>query len=257
MSERLGLCRIGPYNVVNATLSDCVALSLDAIAVRKRTFFACLNPHSLVVGDVDRRFQSALQSSELLVADGVGVVVAARLLGCSRLERVTGPEFFLALSKAMDSSEIQKSVYFLGSSECVLDAIVKRFREDYPNVRIAGCYSPPFMDNFDITENKKILDLVSSANPDVLWVGLSAPKQEKWIFSHRDAIRATFVGAIGAAFDFYAGSVPRAPLILRRLGLEWLYRLAVEPARLWRRVFVSGPIFLFRVVCLVLSRDKG
>lgn len=257
MSEQLGLCRIGPYNVVNVTLSDCVALSLDAISARKRTFFACLNPHSFVVGDVDRRFQSALQSSELLVADGVGVVVAARVLGCSRLERVTGPEFFLALSNAMNASEIRRSVYFLGSSEFVLDAIIKRFGEDFPNVRIAGCYSPPFIDNFDMTENEKILDLISTANPDVLWVGLSAPKQEKWIVSHREAIRATFVGAIGAAFDFYAGSVPRAPLILRRLGLEWLYRLAVEPARLWRRVFVSGPIFLFRVVCLAISRDKA
>jgi N-acetylglucosaminyldiphosphoundecaprenol N-acetyl-beta-D-mannosaminyltransferase len=119
---------------------------------------------------------------------------------------------------------------------------------DYPNVRVAGTYSPPFKKTYSKEEVDAMAAAINEAAPDVLWVGMTAPKQEKWIHDQRDRLNVKFAAAIGAVFDFYTGRVKRSHPAFQRLGLEWLPRLVQEPRRLWRRMFVSAPVFLFAVL---------
>lgn len=119
---------------------------------------------------------------------------------------------------------------------------------DYSNVRVAGTYSPPFKPTYSDEEMNEMISAVNAAAPDVLWVGMTAPKQEKWIFENRARLNVKFAGAIGAVFDFYTGRVKRAHPMFQRLGLEWLPRLVQQPTRLWRRMFVSAPIFMLHVI---------
>ena len=121
-------------------------------------------------------------------------------------------------------------------------------RKDWPGLRVAGTYAPPFRTWFSETEMDEMIAAVNDARPDVLWVGMTAPKQEQWIARAIDRVDVRFAGAIGAVFDFYIGNVKRAHPVTQRLGLEWLWRLIQDPRRLWRRTLVSAPVFVWHVV---------
>jgi N-acetylglucosaminyldiphosphoundecaprenol N-acetyl-beta-D-mannosaminyltransferase len=208
---------------------------------------ACLNPHSHEVAQNDQAFAAALRAADWLVPDGMGVVAASRLLGGTIRERVTGSDVFCGLMRTLNEAG-GCSAYFLGASEETLRAIASRASVDYPRVRIAGLYSPPFKASFSAEETAAIVRSVNLARPDVLWVGMSAPKQEKWIYEALPDLDVAFAGAIGAVFDFYAGRVNRAPSVFQRLGLEWLVRFVQEPRRLWRRYCINSPLFMLRVM---------
>jgi N-acetylglucosaminyldiphosphoundecaprenol N-acetyl-beta-D-mannosaminyltransferase len=210
-------------------------------------YMACVNPHSLVVASKDGSFKAALQQADILIPDGAGIVLAARILRLPIRERIAGSDFFLALSDAAERNGGLK-YFFLGSTNEVLERVQKRLATDYPSIRICGTYSPPYKEEFDDVDNKTMIDLINKAKPDVLWVGMTAPKQEKWIFRNRDKLSVPFVAAIGAVFDFYAGTVKRPSPMWQKLGLEWLGRFFQEPRRLWRRNFISTPIFLYWVL---------
>src|SRR5690606_3127812 len=135
-------------------------------------------------------------------------------------------------------------VMFMGSAESTLDKIAEKARVEFPNIDFVGFYSPPFKTEFDNDDNERMLEAIRLAGPDVLWVGLTAPKQEKWLYENRSKINVPFCGAIGAVFDFYSGTVRRPPRVVQKMGLEWLLRLIQEPRRLWRRTIFSTPIFL-------------
>lgn len=133
---------------------------------------------------------------------------------------------------------------FMGSSERVLSLIKERAAKDYPEMEVVT-YSPPFKPEFSDDDNRAIIQAINAAQPDLLWIGMTAPKQEKWTYSHWDELRINcHVGTIGAVFDFYAGTVKRAPLWWQRNGLEWLYRLLREPRRMWRRYIIGNILFL-------------
>ena len=206
----------------------------------------CANPHSLVLATDDPVFQQALHSADLLTPDGVGIVLASKILGGRIRERVTGSDIFWELSKSLNTTG-GMSYFFLGSTEKTLAAIRERMTREFPNIIFAGSYSPPFKTKFNEKEKRLMVELVNRASPHVLWVGMTAPKQEKWIYQYRDQLNVKFIGAIGAVFDFYAGNIRRSPRIFQRYGLEWLPRLIQEPRRMFRRNFVSSPIFLLRV----------
>lgn len=208
---------------------------------------ACANPHSLVMAASDRNFMLALQNADILLPDGAGIVLAARFLKLSLSDRVAGTEFFMEMSRrAQEKGEVR--YFFLGSSQTVLDFIVARLSRDFPNIVVCGTYSPPFKEEFSNTEDAEIVAAINAARPDVLWVGMTAPKQEKWMHQHRDQVDVKMIGAIGAVFDFYAGTRKRAPKWVCDIGLEWLPRLLREPKRLWRRNLISTPIFLYRLL---------
>lgn len=221
-----------------------------------RHWFACLNPHSLEVAERDTDFKSALHAADFLVPDGIGMLIASKRLGGEIRERVTGHDVFEAVHDQLVSSGGGR-VFFLGSAPGVLEKIAERFALDYPSLTLAGMYSPPYKPAFNVEDNKTMIEAVNAARPDVLWVGMTAPKQEKWIAAHIGQLDVGFAGAIGAVFDFYAGTVKRSSPVFQNLGLEWLPRLIKEPRRLWYRNFVSNPRFLFRVLVARLRGDRA
>lgn len=140
------------------------------------------------------------------------------------------------------------TVMFMGSSQKVLDLIVKRAAEVYPHLKIVT-YSPPYKPEFSEEDNKAIVEAINAADPDLLWIGMTAPKQEKWTYSHWNELNIhCHVGTIGAVFDFFAGTVERAPIWWQRHGLEWLYRLLKEPKRMWRRYIIGNALFLWNML---------
>jgi N-acetylglucosaminyldiphosphoundecaprenol N-acetyl-beta-D-mannosaminyltransferase len=218
-------------------------------------YLVCANPHSLEVARIDPVFHEAITGADLIVPDGVGIVIASKILGGSIKERITGMDIFLRLSAALDK-EGGFSYFFLGSTEQNLMKIKEKMNADFPNMTIAGTYSPPFKAEFTEKDNKLMIDTINRADPDVLWVGLTAPKQEKWIYQNREKLNVKFIGAIGAVFDFYTGNVKRSHRFFQKMGLEWLPRLIREPRRLWRRNFISNPFFICRVVAARMRKTR-
>jgi N-acetylglucosaminyldiphosphoundecaprenol N-acetyl-beta-D-mannosaminyltransferase len=217
-------------------------------AVRDRepqVVFACANPHSLVTARDDGVFRDALRDADQVVADGVGVSLAGRWVGARIGPRITGTDYFLSLMGRLNDSGGGR-VFFFGSSDKVLGLIAERMARDYPALTLCGALSPPYR-AWSEEENRAMLAQIDAAQPDLLWVGMTAPKQEKWVFQNRHSLAVPVIGSIGAVFDFYAGTYPRAPAWMCRYGLEWLYRLISEPRRMWRRNFISTPLFLLRV----------
>lgn len=209
-------------------------------------YFVCMNPYSFECARRDPGFAAAATNADLLVPDGIGVVLASRLRGGVIQRRVCGPEIFMAVTRRLND-EGGRSVFFLGGKQDTLDLLVERHRRDFPRVRIAGCIAPPFKPVFSEADNSEIADAVNASGADVLWVGLGSPKQEQWALEIRKAVKVGMIGPIGAMFDFYAGTVPMAPRWVQASGLQWLYRLAKEPRRLWRRN-LDAPLFALRAM---------
>jgi N-acetylglucosaminyldiphosphoundecaprenol N-acetyl-beta-D-mannosaminyltransferase len=231
------------------TLEQAIDNSLDVIDQRSgKLIFVCANPHSIVVAQSDSSFATALHNSNLSVADGVGVTMMAKLANVTVGPRIAGHDFFLALLQALEERGSGR-VFFFGSSNHVLDLIRDRFARDFPSLVLCGYLSPPYGE-WSEQQNDHMIQEINDAKPDVLWVGMTAPKQEKWVEQNKNKLTPPVIGSIGAVFDFYAGTYPRAPKWMCRIGLEWLYRLIKEPKRMWKRNLVSSPKF----VLLVLTR---
>lgn len=210
-------------------------------------YFVCANPHSLEIARTDPHFDLALKYADFIVPDGIGIVLASRVLGGSIRKRVTGTDIFLGLSSALNRGK-RHSYFFLGSTEQNLMEIKNRMSRDFPNIRVAGIYAPPFKPEFSKEDIRVMIKAVNEAKPDVLWVGMTAPKQEKWIYQNKNKLDVKFIGAIGAAFDFYTGAVKRPHPFFQKIGLEWLIRLIQNPLRLWKRNLISSPRFMLRVI---------
>lgn len=236
------------YDITTMTPAECVGQVMDWLGAGERNkYFACANPHALEIAAQQPQVRAALMDADLLTPDGVGVIWASKLKGGSIRARVTGSSMFYGVMAALQKRG-GGSVFFLGSSEEHLEEIKAKCEKDYPNIRVAGTHSPPFKPEFSDADNDAMIEAVNAAAPDVLWVGMTAPKQELWISKHRSRLDVGFFGAVGAVFDFYTGRVKRSPRFYRKLGLEWLPRLVQQPGRLWRRTLVSAPRFLWRVL---------
>jgi N-acetylglucosaminyldiphosphoundecaprenol N-acetyl-beta-D-mannosaminyltransferase len=229
------------------SLEEVTEEALEAInrGISQRVF-VCANPHSLVVAQHDHGFQSALTQANMVVADGIGVTVMAKLAGVQIGPRITGTDYFQSVLNSLQQRGGGR-VFFFGSSQRVLKLIATRFAVDFPALTLCGMYSPPF-GLWSDEENRRMVQIINDAKPDVLWVGMTAPKQEKWVEANRWQLNIPVIGSIGAVFDFYAGTYARAPQWVCRIGLEWAYRLILEPRRMWERNFVSAPKFLWLVL---------
>lgn len=218
--------------------------------------FICANPHSLVLADKDPIFHQSIQSADLLTPDGTGVILASKVLGGTIRKRVTGSDIFQALSEKLNAIG-GKSYFFLGSTDETLEKIRLKIAKEYPQIHFAGSYSPPFKEELNEEESRIMINAINTAQPDILWLGMSAPKQEKWAFRYKDELDVKFIGAIGAVFDFYVGNIRRSSPLFQKLGLEWLPRLVQEPRRLFKRNFVSSPLFLWMLFRQYVKRiDK-
>lgn len=241
------------YPVDSASANACCDAIHEVIGKGGKGWLACINPHSYAEALKDPDFSVALRAADWLVPDGIGVVYASRLLGGNIAERVTGSDVFSGLHERLNKQGFGR-VFFLGSTEETLAAICRRMAIDYPAIEVVGTYSPPFKPEYSREEIDSMIAAVNAAKPDVLWVGMTAPKQEKWIFDNLAALNIKFAGAVGAVFDFYTGRIKRSHPVFQRLGLEWLPRLLQEPRRLWRRMFVSSPIFVLHVIRQRMNR---
>ena len=207
-----------------------------------------VNAHSFNTAKKDQLFADALTNGDVLIPDGVSIVKACKWIKakCQPKERIAGWDLF-----AFEMNKLEKkggTVMFMGSSQKVLDLIVKRAAEVYPHLKVLT-YSPPYKPEFSDEDNKAIIEAINAANPDLLWIGMTAPKQEKWTYSHWEELDIhCHVGTIGAVFDFFAGTVERAPMWWQRHGLEWLYRLLKEPKRMWRRYIIGNALFLWNML---------
>jgi N-acetylglucosaminyldiphosphoundecaprenol N-acetyl-beta-D-mannosaminyltransferase len=204
--------------------------------------FNTINPHSYCIAKEDKEFELALKESDFLFPDGIGIVWAARFLKRKKIKKIAGYDVFLHFVSKIN--EEKGSCFFLGASEATLELIKARLLRDFPEVKV-GAFSPPYKAVFSEEESTMMLSKVAEFNPDVLFVGMTAPKQEKWVHLHKKEIQADVICSIGAVFDFYAGTVKRPSAFWIKLGLEWLPRLLKEPKRLFKRNFVSTPLFLF------------
>jgi N-acetylglucosaminyldiphosphoundecaprenol N-acetyl-beta-D-mannosaminyltransferase len=205
-----------------------------------------VNPHSIIVSLEDMEMADALRQSSLILSDGVGIVIASRILGCFDIQRVTGPACMLKICEW--SQYYGYSHFFYGGAEGVAQQLAEHLKEKYPRLKVAGTCCPPFR-NLTHEEEEQVAVDINSCKPDIVWVGLGAPKQEKWINRHLGKIKATAMIGVGAAFDFHSGRKKWAPQWIRDLGIEWIYRLFQEPSRMWRRN-VNNAIFL----CCVLGQ---
>jgi len=210
-------------------------------------YFIAANPHSIVEAEKDPEFKHALLKADLITPDGIGMVVASRLLGGRIRKRVTGSDIFQSVSRSLNEQG-RGRVFFMGSTESNLSAIKQKMAIDFPGISAVGTYSPPFKSRFSEADNAEMVDAVNRFRPDILWVGMTAPKQEKWTYHHRDKLNAKVIGPVGAVFDFYIGRVKRSHPYFQQTGLEWLPRLLQQPKRLWRRTCISAPRFLFMVL---------
>lgn len=177
----------------------------------------------------------------MVTPDGMPLVFLSRRLGHPHVERVYGPDLMLAFSEL--AAERSYTSTFYGGAEGVAAQLAHTLTDRYPSLQVASTHSPPFRE-LTSEEDKAVVDAINEANPDVVWVGLGSPKQDYWIAAHRDRLNAPVLIGVGAAFDMHTGRVAQAPGWMQRSGLEWLFRLAVEPRRLWRRYLIYNPLFI-------------
>ena len=212
-----------------------------------------INAHSFNTAKKDKLFAEALTNGDALIPDGVSIVKACRWIKAKSQpkERIAGWDLFEFEMNKLEqlgvSGSSQRTVMFMGSSQKVLDLIMKRATEVYPHLKVVT-YSPPYKPEFSDEDNKAIIDAINAADPDLLWIGMTAPKQEKWTYTHWKELNIhCHVGTIGAVFDFFAATVERAPMWWQEHGLEWLYRLLKEPKRMWRRYIIGNALFLWNM----------
>ena len=231
-------------------LSDLTLVeSMDALSAIPQGKFLIntINAHSFNVAQNDELVADALRNGDYLVPDGASIVKACRWLKAKSQpkERIAGWDLFQIEMGRLNAQG--GKCFFMGSSEKVLTLIKQRAEEDYPNISVET-YSPPYKAEFSDEDNRAIISTINDANPDLLWIGMTAPKQEKWTYLHWQELDIhCHVGTIGAVFDFYAGTAKRAPKWWQEHSLEWLYRLMIEPKRMWRRYVVGNPLFLLNI----------
>lgn len=203
---------------------------------------SCLNPHSFVTAQDDPIFQQALINSDILLPDGIGICGATSRWKHIKIRKIAGDDFHLQLLNELDKAH--GKIFYMGSSPVVLKKIEERLRRDRPNITVAT-HSPSYCKEFSKKENDDIISQIETFAPDALMVGLTAPKQEKWVYNNLGYLKSIkVIACIGGAFDFYAGTIRRASSWAISHYLEWLVRLVKDPVHMWQRNFISTPKFL-------------
>jgi len=215
------------------------------IETRSPHYVCFTGVHGVMESQRDEALRLIHNRSGLTTPDGMPMVWAGHWAGFRSVTRVYGPDVMLALSAR--AAQRGWSCFFYGGKQGVADVLARRLSHLFPGLRIAGTYSPPFRP-LDETEDAALVARINDATPDIVWVGLSTPKQERWMSAHLGRLRAQVLLGVGAAFDIHAGVVPQAPRWMRRSGVEWLFRLATDPRRLARRYVSNNPRFVLRIL---------
>jgi len=215
--------------------------SLDQINFDAKCLINTINQYSYVMAEKDAEFKQALMQSDVLLPDGVAIVAAAKMMNNDKISKVAGADIHQFMLEKLNKEG--GSCFYLGSSEKTLKLIRERVAVEYPNIRV-GTFSPAYKPEFTDAENAEMVAAVNEFKPDALFVGMTAPKQEKWATKHKQALNVKTICSIGAVFDFYAGTVERPAQVWINLNLEWFVRLVKEPKRMWKRYMYYGPVFI-------------
>jgi N-acetylglucosaminyldiphosphoundecaprenol N-acetyl-beta-D-mannosaminyltransferase len=244
--------RINVLGVRVSAINMAEALSIidGWIAYRQRHYVCITGVHGIMESQRDEGLRRIHNGAGLVTPDGMPLVWLSRLHGHRQVERVYGPDLMLALSQHSLSPGYKH--FFYGGGEGVPELLGNNLRRRFPGLRVVGCYSPPFR-ALSGAEDEQITQTINEADPDIIWIGLSTPKQERWMAQHVARLTAPVLIGVGAAFDFHSGLKKQAPRWMQRSGLEWFFRLVTEPRRLWRRYLVNNPLF----VLLVLQQALG
>ncbi len=209
---------------------------------RARARYICVTSvHGIIMAQDDPEIARILNEADIATPDGMPLVWAIRSFGWKEQQRVYGPTLMLELCR--DAAQTGQRIFLYGSREQTLMLLIERLKARFPALCVSGSYSPPFR-ALTTEEHETAQRLIRQADPDLIFVGISTPKQEKWMYEHRDCFPGVTMIGVGAAFDFHAGRTRQAPAWIQRNGFEWLFRLSVEPARLWRRYLLLTPRFL-------------
>jgi N-acetylglucosaminyldiphosphoundecaprenol N-acetyl-beta-D-mannosaminyltransferase len=221
---------------------------------RRESRYVCIcNVHSVVTASRDSAFGSVLNQADMATPDGAPVAWMLRRLGFAGQVRINGPD--LMWRYCARAAETGQPMFLYGGSAETLELLQLRLLEQFPGLQFAGAYSPPFRP-LTAAEDDAVVERINASGASVVWVSLGCPKQELWMAAHRGRVRAVMVG-VGAAFDYHAGTLSRAPQWMQNIGLEWLHRLVSEPRRLWRRYLITNTLFIFGALKqLVLTRGQ-
>jgi N-acetylglucosaminyldiphosphoundecaprenol N-acetyl-beta-D-mannosaminyltransferase len=227
-------------------LDSAVAAVAEALEHKIKGYVCVTGVHGVSEAQDSADFRAILNQAFLNTPDGVPMVWMGRLQGFKEMRRVYGPDLMLRVCEHIRIREFTHFLY--GGAPGVAEDLKRRLEERFPGLKITGCYTPPFRPLTDL-EEEQLERLFKQLKPDIVWVGLSTPKQEKFMAEHWKKLDASLFFGVGAAFDFHTGRVRQAPRWMQRNGLEWLFRLCSEPRRLWKRYFKNNPLFILRAVC--------
>jgi N-acetylglucosaminyldiphosphoundecaprenol N-acetyl-beta-D-mannosaminyltransferase len=210
------------------------------------------NVHSNVKALLNKNHRTVLNTADMTTPDGMPITWVLRKLGFPEQQRINGPDLMWAYCEKAEKTG--QKIFFYGSTNQVLSKLEAKLRESFPNLQIVGMHSPPFRD-LTAEESSEIDNMLNASNANIIFVGLGCPRQEQWMFEHRGKVNAVMLG-VGAAFNYHAGTIKRAPIWMQNSGLEWLHRLASDPMRLWKRYLFSNPVFIIAITAQLLGIKK-
>ncbi len=229
-------------DITNTTMDEAVGWMVKRVKDNKPAFVAFVNPDCLNIACQNDQYRQVLSTlATRVLPDGIGINIGCRLLGVSLMANVNGTDLFPRLCEKSAAEGV--SLFLLGSKPGVAEAVSLKMRERFPALSIAGVRDGYFKQE----ESGQIVEEINSSKADILLVAFGAPKQELWLAEHHHQLNACVCLGVGGLFDFYSGRLPRAPVWMREIGLEWTWRLLQEPGRMWRRYLIGNPLFLYRV----------
>ncbi len=246
------------FNVLGVKVSSInMSIAMETIEGwierREPNYVTVTGVHGVMESQVDPDLRRIHNRAGMVTPDGMPLVWLGRYNGNKNVERVYGPDLMLALCEKFITNGYRHYLY--GGNEGVPELLKSRLEQRFPGIKIVGTYSPPFRSLTD-EEDENIVKAINSAKPDIVWVGLSTPKQERWMAEHVDRLEVPILIGVGAAFDFNAGLIKQAPLWMQKSGLEWLFRLVTEPRRLWRRYLRNNPRFVLLIIQQALGLKR-
>lgn len=243
-SSNLTYCEILKTNINVTNMEETLQYLIRNLEDLRGKYICVSNVHTVVMSYEDEKYRNIQNSAAMVLPDGKPLSVVSRLRGFKQAQKVSGPDLMPTMFRV--SEEKEYTHYFYGSTEETLGKLKEALLKQYPKLKIVGMYSPPFRP-LTQEEDEEIIQQINDVSPDFIWIGLGAPKQEQWMYAHKDKMCGVMLG-VGAGFDFHAGTVKRAPVWMQKCGLEWLHRLTQDPKRLFKRYVVTNSKFLWLIL---------
>ncbi len=229
-------------------MDSAVEMIDDWIKTRRFNYVCVTGVHGIIESWRDNHIRDIHNAAGMVTPDGMPMVWLSRLRGFNHVRRVYGPDLMISVCKRGLESGYRH--FFYGGAEGIPELLARKLKFQFPDLQVAGAFSPPFRP-LTFKEDRDVVGRINAANPDIVWVGLSTPRQEVWMADHFEKLNSPVMIAVGAAFDFHAGVKKQAPFWIQRSGLEWLFRLATEPRRLWKRYLINNTLFIALMLCEV------